>query len=201
MGRKSRVPGSGASKDPRKWGRAAAKFLGGLAEHFEECADDITACDLLVAAVLREKTPRRTQAQVNQGFEAACEWAAQTIFQAIEETMGKEGARRIFAALGRPRKDKWERQRLALQLIHDRHVPLKQLAKDIAENPCLREAYGMPAVGDATVLAARLRVLQRRWKKEQAQQPSRGDAVLESAITDVLLNVVKRPSPPPTDQN
>jgi hypothetical protein len=116
--------------------------------------------------------------------------------------MGKEGARRIFTALGRPRKDKWEKQRHALQLVHGGRVKLKELARDIAEwSPDLREEFGMPTVGDASVIAARLRVLQRRWKREQAQLPSRGDAVLENAITDVLLNVVKRPSPPPVDQN
>jgi hypothetical protein len=68
MGRKSRVPGSGASKDPRKWGLPAAKFLGGWPSALKN-ARMISACRLLVAAVLREKTPRQTQAQVNQGFE------------------------------------------------------------------------------------------------------------------------------------
>jgi hypothetical protein len=198
MGRKRRVAGNDASKDPRKWGLPASRFLRELAECFDECGCDIAAYTLTVAFVLREKTPRRTQAQVNQGVEAACEWAAQTVFRAVKEALGKEGARRIFTALGAPRKDKWEKQKLALQLIHDKRVTAAELARTIDEEPFLREVYGMPAVGGARVLEHRLYVLQRRWKREQAQLPFRGDTVLESAVDDVLLNVVlrKRPSPP-----
>jgi hypothetical protein len=199
MGRKRRVAENGTANDPRKWGSPAAKFLGELAECFGECGRDISHYTLAEAVVLRKEAPRRTQAQVDQNFENACEWAARTVFQMVEERCGADKARRIFTTLSRPRKsdEKWEKQKLLLRLIEGGFYTVGEAARDLAsdakalaEDPeafvkvraadprtrdrgvCpMYEVFGMSRNQSVAVHKRRLFELKRRWKKEQKQAP------------------------------
>lgn len=173
MGRKRRVPGNDTDKKPCKWGLSASGLLGELTDCFSDCAFDIREHALAEAAALREKTPVWTQARINQGNENACAWVAQTVFRKIEEYLGADKARRIFAELGRLRKsdERWEKQKMLLRLIDARRLTAGEAARELAANPGMREIFGLSGSTSPAAAKHRLSVLRRRWKEERALLP------------------------------